>query len=59
MDEMIKKAIEALQSSMCNEIELTDATGMKVKVVKVSPPVNVYPPGYYVNPYPYTYTVQY
>ena len=37
MDELIKKAIEALQASTCNEIELTDATGLKVKVVKFTP----------------------
>ncbi len=34
MDEMIKKAIEALEKSICNEIELTDESGMKVRVVK-------------------------
>lgn len=37
MDEMIKKAIKALQESSCNEIELTDMSGLKVRVVKISP----------------------
>ena len=34
MDELIKKAIEALENSNCNEIEITDINGLKVKVVK-------------------------
>lgn len=56
MDEMIKKAIEALQGSICNEIELTDITGLRVRVVKNSPvPLYSYP-----SPWqPYQYTIQY
>ena len=49
MDEMIKKAIEALQASQCNEIELTDSTGLKVRVVKFSPAIS------YQYSYPYNY----
>ena len=53
MDEMIKKAIEALQGSNCNEIELTDATGLKVRIVKFTPIPQ------YNYPWPYQYTLQY
>ena len=53
MDELIKKAIEALEGSSCNEIELTDATGLRVRVVKFTPI-----PCYYTQ-WPYQYTVQY
>lgn len=56
MDEMIKKAIEALESSNCNEIELTDSSGLRVKVVKTTPIP------YYTSPWPYqypTYPTQY
>jgi len=52
MDEMIKKAIEALQASNCNEIELTDISGMKVRVVKISPATWYY----YPSPFPYQYS---
>ncbi|MCK4793835.1 MAG: hypothetical protein KAV87_59450 [Desulfobacteraceae bacterium] len=52
MDEMIKKAIEALQGSTCNEIELTNASGMKVRVIKYSLPVDANTLGYY-----YSYSV--
>ena len=52
MDDMIKKAIEALQGSNCNEIELTDLTGLKVRVVKYTP----VPPYYY--PWPYQFAFQ-
>ena len=44
METMIQMAIKALEESSCNEIELTDETGMKVKVVKLSPCI------YYTNP---------
>lgn len=55
MDDMIKKAIDALENSSCNEIELTDITGLKVRVVKVSPTIwSCYP-----SPTPYQYTVQF
>ena len=53
MEEMIKQAIEALQKSSCNEIELTDSTGLKVKVVKFSPIPQ------YNSTWPYEYTAQY
>ena len=53
MDEMIKKAIKALQESSCNEIELTDPTGWKVRVVKFTPIPQ------YNYPWPYQYTYQY
>ena len=39
MDEMLKKAIEALESSSVNEIELTDSSGIRVRVVKNSPTI--------------------
>lgn len=55
MDEMIKKAMEALQGSSCNEIELTDITGLKVRVVKISPAIWYN----YPSPWPYQYTSQY
>ena len=37
MEGLIKTAIEALEASQCNEIELTDYTGLKVRVVKITP----------------------
>ena len=53
MDELIKKAIEALQKSSCNEIELTDEKGQKVRVVKFTPiPM-------YAVAQPYQFTPQY
>ncbi|GAG82711.1 unnamed protein product, partial [marine sediment metagenome] len=36
--EMIKKVIEVLEKSSCNEIELVAADGARVRVVK-NPPV--------------------
>ena len=39
MDEMIKKAIGALEHSSLNEIELTDSTGIRVRVVKFPPTI--------------------
>jgi len=52
MDEMIKKAIEALERSTLNEIELTDSTGIRVRVVKNSPTIwYYYPPTQTPEPY--------
>lgn len=36
MEELIKEAIEALETSACNEIELTDRDGRKVRIIKDS-----------------------
>lgn len=54
MDELIKKAIDALQGSCCNEIELTDGN-LKVRVVKYTPipMINNYPWQYQVPAQPY------
>lgn len=51
MDEMIKTAIKALEDSNCNEVEITDITGLKVRVVKFSPTTSWYP-----GPWQYTIT---
>ena len=50
MDNMIEKAIKALEGSSCNEIELTDGS-LKVRIVKITPSPMVY--------YTYPYTFQY
>ena len=34
MEELIEKAIKALEESTCNEVELTDSNGIKVRIVK-------------------------
>lgn len=52
MDELIKKAISALETSNCNEIELTDESGMKVRVVKFSPISQITYPVQYQWQYP-------
>jgi len=49
MDELIKKVIKALETSTCNEVELTDGS-IKVRVVKFTPPQYNYA---YTYPYPY------
>ena len=46
MEEMLKKAIEALEANPVNEVELTDGN-VKVRVVKDSPVI------WYYSPTPY------
>jgi len=53
MDEMINKAIKALEDSCCNEIELTDITGLKVRVVKAAPVIWYYYPSAIPSSYQY------
>ena len=46
MDELIKKAMDALQDSSFNEIEMSDAEGNKVRVVRFTPVVQYTVPVY-------------
>jgi len=42
MNELIAKAIETLNKSNCNEVELADTLGNKVRLIRVSPIPVVY-----------------
>ena len=43
MEELIKQAIEALNKSSFNEIELTDSVGNKVRLIRSTPSTYYYP----------------
>ncbi len=57
MDELIKKAIEALEKSGCNEVELQDAFGTKIRLVKQVPFITSYYPSTIPNEYQWQPTV--